>query len=297
MSNNYYQTLQVNPDASLEEIQRAYDARNRVLRNLASHNDPQKRADAEKERKVLEMAFNTLKDPNKRQVYDSSVGIGGNIGGLVDPGASGRLPSLAPLPYGGVPQNPIPSSPSPQLERTDAWVCLGCGTANEIKTRFCRKCAKVIGIACPSCNAIIKVDSVHCSACGVDIKNTFKKRNEEKRIAEEEEKARQAEAIRIQKYQQELNARLGPIHEHGQHLTKWKSGATIFLSLLFYPVGILLFLHSFYHAFQIRSIAQTAGDSEYRSLANIIFTIGLILIGILVFALCIGFISAMSSGY
>ena len=118
-----------------------------------------------------------------------------------------------------------------------------------------------------------------------------------KRIAEEEEKARQAEAIRIQKYQQELNARLGPIHEHGQHLTKWKSGATIFLSLLFYPVGILLFLHSFYHAFQIRSIAQTAGDSEYRSLANIIFTIGLILIGILVFALCIGFISAMSSGY
>jgi len=296
MSNNYYETLQVKPDASPEDIQRAYDARNRVLRNLANHNDPQKRSEAEKERTVLELAFKTLKDPANRSAYNLSIGIGGNSGGLVDPTASGNILPFTSLLLGGTPQKTVVPS-APQFQRVDAWICSDCGTANEIKTRFCKKCAKVIGIVCPSCSAVISVDSIHCSACGADIKKTFKQRNEENRLAQEEEKARQAEALRIQRYQQELAARLGPIYEHGKHLTKWKSVATIFLSLIIYPVGILLSLHSFYHAFQIRSIAQTAGDSEYRSLANIIFTIGLILISILVFALCIGFISAMSSGY
>lgn len=63
---DYYQTLEVNRDASGDDIQRAY-------RKLARkyHPDISKEAGAEEKFKQLSEAYEVLKDPEKRKVYDA----------------------------------------------------------------------------------------------------------------------------------------------------------------------------------------------------------------------------------
>ncbi|RKP34794.1 DnaJ domain-containing protein, partial [Dimargaris cristalligena] len=59
----HYQTLNVDPDASPEEIKRAY-------RRLALRYHPDKNPEAEDMFRAITAAYDVLSDPYKRQVYD-----------------------------------------------------------------------------------------------------------------------------------------------------------------------------------------------------------------------------------
>ena len=73
---DYYAVLGVAKDADLEQIKKAY-------RKLARthHPDLSKKSDAEAQFKEVAEAYNTLKNPEKRQAYDAlgQVGVGGNF--------------------------------------------------------------------------------------------------------------------------------------------------------------------------------------------------------------------------
>ncbi len=86
MSQDYYSTLGVSRDASLEDIKKAY-------RNLARkyHPDVSKELDAEERFKEVNAAYEVLADAEKRAMYDRygtdvPPGFGGvDFGGMRDP--------------------------------------------------------------------------------------------------------------------------------------------------------------------------------------------------------------------
>lgn len=67
MSENYYEILGVSKDASEEEIKKAYRKKVKTLHPDVNKDDP----DAETKFKALGEAYETLKDPEKRDVYDN----------------------------------------------------------------------------------------------------------------------------------------------------------------------------------------------------------------------------------
>lgn len=80
MSGNYYEILGVSPDASADQIKKAY---RRLAREL--HPDVASGADAEERFKDVSRAYEVLSNPEKRQMYDRGVdpsAPGGGAGGF-----------------------------------------------------------------------------------------------------------------------------------------------------------------------------------------------------------------------
>lgn len=90
---DYYQILGLSPSASSDEIKRAY--RRLALKYHPDHNP--KRRSAEERFKLLQQAYETLSDPEKRKQYDQTLPDVDSENAALD----WRLSSLAPyvLPF------------------------------------------------------------------------------------------------------------------------------------------------------------------------------------------------------
>src|SRR5205085_9328337 len=76
VENDYYKILGVNPNASLDELKTAYRKQ-----ALATHPDKNIGHELEAEAKFLKVqsAYEILKDPQKRTIYDQGQGQGENV--------------------------------------------------------------------------------------------------------------------------------------------------------------------------------------------------------------------------
>jgi curved DNA-binding protein CbpA len=95
----WYDLLGALPDASAEDIQRAYDAKARLLRpELLSGAPPAVVTAADRGRGIIDAARQVLGDPASRQRYDKAAGLWGSGGGLDEPG---DYPAASGLPDSG----------------------------------------------------------------------------------------------------------------------------------------------------------------------------------------------------
>ena len=139
---NLYQFIGVPFSASHAEIDAAIFTKYNEVRRLVTHHDPNVVNQANLNLQLIEQARVVLLDPQKKADYDASLGLGGATGGLADPQAI--LQKFNPVgvttPPSGRPVGISPQAAQAAIERTDAWVCPACLTANPIGTRFCKKC-------------------------------------------------------------------------------------------------------------------------------------------------------------
>ena len=85
----WYDLLGALPDASSEDIQRAYDAKARLLRPELLAGAPSTVVTAAaRAQGIIEAARQVLSDPVSRQRYDEAGGLWGSGGGLSEPGDS-----------------------------------------------------------------------------------------------------------------------------------------------------------------------------------------------------------------
>jgi curved DNA-binding protein CbpA len=92
----WYDLLGALPDASAEDIQRAYDAKARRLRpELLSGAPSEVVAAATAAQGIIDATRHVLGDPVRRQQYDKAAGLWGSGGGL---GGPGDYPAAAGLP-------------------------------------------------------------------------------------------------------------------------------------------------------------------------------------------------------
>ncbi|HIT74893.1 MAG TPA: molecular chaperone DnaJ [Candidatus Avipropionibacterium avicola] len=81
---DYYEILEVSRDATAEEIKKAYRRKARTM-----HPDVATEPDAAERFKKVAQAYETLRDPQKRQMYDMGVRSGAGAGGMGGMGGMG----------------------------------------------------------------------------------------------------------------------------------------------------------------------------------------------------------------
>jgi hypothetical protein len=183
---NYYELLEVSPTATSGEIETALDSKYNVWRRLVTHHDPNVVNQANQALAMLEQVRGTLTDPGKRSVYDAAIGIGGQqFGGLADPTAiletSPANPVMAPMGTAVPPlvrREQATGNQQQVVQRTDAWVCPKCQTANTVGAQFCAKCGNQIAHNCPNCNTLTEVANPFCPSCGANKQQTFEAKQE-----------------------------------------------------------------------------------------------------------------------
>ncbi len=197
---NYYEILQIRPDAPAPEIEAACEAQYNRWRRLVTHHDPETADKATRALRILEQIRATLTDPAKRAAYDATLDLSDTMSGLADPQAQPARPVAPPLP----PRPPV----APQIEppvapaaRLDAWLCPKCHSASPVDTRYCRHCGEEIGRPCPKCAKLIEKAIRFCPECGVEVEayiaekqreaEEFARRQQEEARRQAEERARQ----------------------------------------------------------------------------------------------------------
>jgi curved DNA-binding protein CbpA len=143
---DYYETLGVPPNASLEEIKRQF-------RYLVQAHHPDKfksdvhKAQATEEIKKINEAYQVLSDPLRRAEYDRQ-----------RERASGR--SAKPKP----PKPEASNSQRPPVIIT----CPSCGQVNNATEIYCQRCAHQLSGSrlCPHCNRSVPVNAWYCTNCG-----------------------------------------------------------------------------------------------------------------------------------
>jgi hypothetical protein len=179
---NYYQILNLQPEATTQEIAATIDQQYHQVRRLVNHHDHNVVNQANQALAILEEARTVLLDPTRRTAYDQSMfGSAGSVGGLADPtspapesGTSfglGSLPVAAAAPpkssAAPVPPPAVPAAAAPRLPVT--WECSRCHSQSPVGSQFCKRCGETIGLVCPDCTRISEVSSVYCSNCGVKL--------------------------------------------------------------------------------------------------------------------------------
>jgi len=278
MSINLYQFVGVPSSASSAEIDSAIFIKYNDVRRLVTHHDPAIVNQANEDLLIIEQARSTLLDPQKKAIYDSSLGADRATAGLTDPQASQNSISGFATP----PALRSNISNKQAGEQTDAWICPKCHTENRKNIRFCKKCGTALGIVCPKCNSVNEIDTVFCKECGVNIKECaeeLQQSKEEKKILDQ------------QRIIRERN--LEPIRKYANRAATFSSLWWILLGFGFYSGT---YIYAYVQAGKALAITPTPGDQEYRNKATrarktsgaliIIFLVGIAfyILGTLIFA-------------
>ena len=164
---NYYEYLQVEPAASIQQIQIAIDDRYNQCRRLVTHHDPTVVNQASMALQSLEKIREVLLDPERRAVYDDALGLSGNlIGGLGDPqSAAVGGPAMVPP---AVKSNQPSRAASVSAAPAEGWHCDKCNSISQVGSFFCKSCGNEIGQSCPKCNTLFEKTAKFCPSCGVN---------------------------------------------------------------------------------------------------------------------------------
>ena len=113
---NYYEILQIQPDAPAPEVEAACEAQYNRWRRLVTHHDPETADKATRALRILEQIRATLTDPAKRAAYDATLNLSGAVVAWPTHRRSPR--AVPPLP----PRPPVASRPRrpPHRYRLDA---------------------------------------------------------------------------------------------------------------------------------------------------------------------------------
>lgn len=159
---NYYEVLQVDQTAGMNEIEEAYRREYNKWSKLINHHEPDMQDNARKNLRLIEIAKTTLLDATKRSEHDSAL-----ASGIYDESAK---PNPTPMAGMRVMTPPAPQKSSKKESPTlkNAWECTNCDTANSPGTMFCISCGSQLGKNCPECSHTLPVSAEFCTNCGVN---------------------------------------------------------------------------------------------------------------------------------
>lgn len=164
----YYEYLQIQPVATEQEIQIAFDEKYNQCRRLVTHHDPNIVNQANLALQSLEKIREVLLDPERRAVYDEALGIGGNVlGGLADPNSSQvGIPVQTPPMVRNIPNLGTTSQLAPNT--LEGWTCGKCNSISQVGSLFCKSCGSEIGQSCPKCGTLFEKTAKFCPSCGIN---------------------------------------------------------------------------------------------------------------------------------
>lgn len=258
---SYYETLNVAPTASSAEIETAYDTAYNQWRRLVTHHDPAMVNQANESLRMLEEIRTILLDPQKRASYDTTIGLQGMAGGLTDLQATPptALPVMSPPRR---PAMPIGGEKPQTLQRTDAWVCPKCQTANGVGTRFCKGCGQSLGRDCPNCGKLTETAAPFCSSCGVNMA-------EAERTKAAVVQATAIETAKLERQIAEQQMALGPMKKIADESANLRTiGCVLFFIPYLNLAAPILWLMTISRANQIENMMTIPGDAEYRNKAK-----------------------------
>jgi transcription elongation factor Elf1 len=173
---NYYELIELNPTATLAEIENAIDTRYNQWRALVTHHDDKIRDQANQAMRMLEQIRATLTDPAKRGVYDEAIGVKGATAGLVDPTAVMNMPRVTMPPPPPPPRPPVAKQVVSEASTSKLWACQKCGEKNPEHTQFCYNCGTQLVRECPKCHKNTSLVSTgFCGNCGANYEETVKR--------------------------------------------------------------------------------------------------------------------------
>ena len=188
----YYEFLQVDDTASVQEIQIALDQKYNECRRLVTHHDQDIVNQANMALQSLEKIRGTLLNTESKSVYDETLGLSASqVGGLMDLDVSASQPlsgaSAVPSMLGGGPfQQTITPNKQPSNTPVDGWHCSKCNSISQSGSLFCKSCGAELGYPCPQCGTPVEHTAKFCPSCGVNPSE----------FIEEQERAK-AEAIEL----------------------------------------------------------------------------------------------------
>lgn len=166
MPTNYYEYLQIQPVATQEEIQTAFDTKYNQCRRLVTHHDPNVVNQANLALQSLEKIREILLDPGRRAVYDEALGITGNVvAGLADPISMPMDSHVMTPPM--VKPGSLPAASVAATSPLDGWHCTKCNSISPIGSLFCRSCGSELGQTCPKCRTLFEKTAKFCPSCGL----------------------------------------------------------------------------------------------------------------------------------
>jgi len=273
---NFYEFIGISPSASPDEADVALTAKYNEVRRLVTHHDPNISMQANLDLQRIEQARAILLDSERRIAYDASIGLRAATSGLADPEAILQKYTT------GTVTPPTVSSPartaqqmiSTNSERTDAWICPSCRTANPTQTRFCKSCGTEIGTICPNCQSLVESIATFCQKCGVNVHEAQERVEQNKRqqaILVAEQQRREAERLAL----------LEPIVQSANRAWDMtKIGCILsfipplnIASLVLWGIGIV-------NARKTLARAQFPGDDTYRAKAKKAFWWSVIPLGL-----------------
>ena len=280
---NYYEVLDLSPEAESEEIRAACETQYNEWRQRVVHHDPKIVEKANANLRRIEEARAILLDPDKRAQYDARLGMG-TIGGLGDPLKQPEAPT--PAPGMGAKGRQV-STPTAE-KRFDAWVCEKCQTVNPVGTRFCGSCGAKLAEACPECDALVKVNATFCPNCGIDVREAREKREIEEREAE-------ARRIREEQRRAKRKALLDPLSARAEKASTLKNLGCI-LGFFFTPIGLVLWPIAMINARRVLKAQRVDGDEYIREKARQAWTWSLVPLIIFGSLLIIGILLMVGGG-
>lgn len=196
---DHYKRLELTPTATQKEIRAAHAKLRAEWQELARKGDEQ----ASEQLRLLDEAYATLADRNRRAAYDRSLRNRTPGGALALTTQSASIV---------VPDSP----PVTMLERP----CLHCGKLNPIQVTICQHCGQQVARPCPQCGQPVPLRQAVCPRCNIPIQEYDQHRFAEATLVEQ----------RVQHERHESKSRHQALE--AMHKAMHRQGAIFWLAVL-----------------------------------------------------------------